>query len=263
MDGEQRRKWQIERECRALVPDREGFASAGLMGHLNEPLLLVATLPCEPLRPFLSFEEPDLAVGILPEALTGLTAQAVSLLRHVTSTSGSLVRFANSGADGSPWTAFVALRRDGGMEVGFGSVVRRRLGQESMLAGVLTYRLFVIVHAIRMLVESQARLVAQVPEYGSEPFEVNIALPRTGGAVLSGFAEGWPMAEHQFEVECACLEQDVHVRMEITKWPSADDDREALIGQLARRVCDAFGIREARFLARHGKYEGRLAPGYG
>lgn len=130
------------------------------------------------------------------------------------------------------------------------------------MAGVLSYHLFVIVHAIRVLVDTLARLLTRMTETGLAPFEVNLALPGAGGAVLDGFADGWPRLEHQLDVDSACLEQDVHVRMETEDWPSGDEEREALIGQLARRVCDAFGIREARFLAIRGQYEGRLSPEY-
>lgn len=262
MNGEQRDRWQSAREARALVPGRDGFASAGLMGQLDEPVLFVTTLPGEPRRPLLAFDDDELINSVLPANSRGLMAPGLSMLHLVTSTSDALVRFANSGAYGSPWRGFIALRRDGGVELGFGSVVRRRFGQESTLAGVMAYRLFVLTHAIRLVVESQARLVARIGDDQLAPYEVNVALPGAGGALLDGFADGWRRAEHDFDLDATCLEENPLVRAEVEQWPMDVDGQEALIVNVARRVCDAFGVREPRFLARRGPHEGRLSPEY-
>jgi hypothetical protein len=113
IDRDQRRVWQEERKRRGLVPGQPHFARLGLMSRLDEVRVLVTTLPPDPLSPTLEIDDTALATFVLTQHFTGLTANSLSVLDRLSSTSSSLVRYSDRSSAGA-WLAFVALRRDGG-----------------------------------------------------------------------------------------------------------------------------------------------------
>jgi hypothetical protein len=171
------------------------------MAHLDQPLLLVTVLPSDPLAQPLDFDDEALAAVVLPQRFTGLTANAVSMLNGVTSASEALTRFAIGGS-GELWRAYVAIRREGAVEVGIGSTARYELRAPGRDVPGVAYRLFVLVHAVRVAVEAQARLLERVDQTAGsafEPFEIDVALPDAQGSLIGGLAEGWEDPQHAFE----------------------------------------------------------------
>src|SRR5947208_7189450 len=140
--SDQQERWARERERRGLVPGNTGFAKDGLMALLDEPRVLVTVMPSTPLRQPLDFD--GALLSLLPRGFSGQTRNAVPVLDRETSTAGSLVRFSTGGNDS--WRTFVAARRDGGTDVGFGSLVRRRLRDEGGQEGIWSYRLYILVN---------------------------------------------------------------------------------------------------------------------
>ena len=262
---EQRDGWRRERERRGLVRDEPEFGSVGRMALLDQPRLFVSILPSDPLAQPLGFSDEALTGFVLTQRFSGLTANGVAALSNVTTTADALVRYSDSGS-GSPWRAFVGLLRDGGIEVGIGSTVRYELDTSGGRPATTAYRLFVLVHALRAAIESQARLLARLDETGFDtarlhPFEINFALPGAQGAVLGGLADGWEEPQYAFSPS-VCLDRDVLVRLELDEWPQARDEQDGLIRAAADRICNAFGTNEPLYLARVGNLAGRLSPDY-
>lgn len=259
---DQRKVWQDERERRGLVPGHSDFGRLGLMTRLDVPCALVTTLPADPLRPGLDFDDSGLGTFVLTQRFTGLTANCLSMLDRLSSTSASLVRYSDDRTPEGRWRSFVGLRRDGGVDVGIGSVARRTHGPDSALAGQSAYMLFVLVQAVRAAVETQTRLADRLKLDPSPPMEVDVALPGAEGAYLGGFADGWALPEHGLDEPRQCLEPDPLVRIEVDEWPDEDHQGE-LVHRLAQRICDSFGVREPRFLVNQGRPgAGRLLPAY-
>jgi len=207
------------------------------------------------------FDDFEFADVVLPQSFKGQTANGVSMLAYVVSTSDSLVRYARGNTVDSDWRAFVGLRCDGGVDVGIGSVARFEFGNEAPLSGVGAYRLSVLVHAVRVAISTQARLCAKLGNDDLSPFEITVAIPDAKGTVLTAFAEGWGRPEHDFEVP-SCLEEDPMGRMEVEAWPIDPGDQEELLFRVASRVCASFDIHEPRFLPRVGGGYGPLSPQY-
>lgn len=249
IDREQRRYWLEERLRRGLAPGVPGFGRSGLMDRLDLPAVHVSSLPADPLRPALDLEDASLPKSVLPDRFSGLTANGVSALQHVAFGSEATVHFARLGSEDAKWRGLVALRQDGGIEVGMGSVTRFKFEAGSPLEGMTAYRLFVLVHAIRVVVESQARLLQQRPEDDLGPFELIVAIPDAGGALLGGFAEGWAGPEYEFEIQ-TCLESDVLLRHEVDPWPKGPHEQEDLVVKVAARVCRSFSVDVNPFLPR-------------
>ncbi len=261
IDRKQREYWQRERDRRGLAPGRPDFGRSGLMARLGEPRLLVTVLPSDPLRPAVEFDDFEFADLVLPQSFKGQTANGVSMLAYVASTSDSLVRYAKPGDQSASWRAFVALRCDGGVEVGMGSGARFEFGNDTPLSGVGAYRLFVLVHAVRVAIATQARLCTKLGSDDLSPFEIVVVVPGAKDTVLTAFAEGWGRPEHDFEVP-SCLEEDLMVRMEVETWPIDPGEQEQLLFRVASRICASFNIHEPRFLPRVGGGYGPLSPQY-
>lgn len=258
---DQQERWARERERRALVPGKTGFAKDGLMAHLDEPGVLVTVMPSTPLRQPVDFDEALLS--LLPRGFSGQTRNAVSAMDSETSTSGALVRFATGGTDS--WRAFVAARRDGGTDVGFGSLVRSRR-DEGGQQGISAYRLFILVNVVRVAIETQCRLLewfrgAALAIEDLQPFELAAAIPAAGGSILIGLADGWERVMPTFAPPPSCLEPDPLIRVQVDHWPQTEEEREELLGRVADRICNAFGSLRRRHLPPWDQ-AGRLAPEY-
>ncbi len=259
--GDQQECWARERERRRLVPGNTGFAKDGLMAHLDEPGVLVTVMPSTPLRQPVDFS--DALLSLLRRGFSGQTRKAVPAMDRETSTAGALVCFATGGTDS--WRAFVAARRDGGTDVGFGSLVRsRRDGGEQQ--GSWAYRLYILVNVVRVAIETQSRLLEWFHSEGLaveelQPFELAVAIPAAGGSILIGLAEGWDRVVDDFEPTPSCLEPDPLIRIQVDHWPQTEEEREDLLGRVADRIGNAFGSVRRRHLPPWDQ-AGRLAPEY-
>jgi len=259
MTIDQQRLWADERASRNLTRGHERFAATGLMQRLDEPRLLVTILPADPAAPTLDLED-DL-LQMVPDRFTGRTANSVGFLGGTAVTDDTVARVAVGGNAGM--RAYAAIRRAGAVEVGIGSTIRYGLGDgNSRRYG---FRLHSIVHAIRVVVESQARLCSysSLAETLRGPFELIAALPETEGAVLGGLADGWEPPHFGLSDDMACLTSDVLVRMQLDKWPGSREDQETTTVRMADRVCNAFGTLQRLFAPPHGDPRaGQLSPDY-
>jgi len=261
LDRQQREHWDQERQRRGLVSGRDDFGRTGLMSRLDEPRILVRTLPADCLHPRIDFDDPGLA-RVLPRSFSGRLAQSASDLGNCTSTSDALVHYASIDPAGGSWRAFVAVQRAGGVDVGIGSPARELHPKGSPFADVTGYKLFALIHAIRVAIETQARLIESVIPDGLGPIEIDVALPDAGGSILTGFAAGWPQPERDYdERACWCHEQDVLVRLEVEEWPPKDET-QALLTRTALRVGNSFGLLDARFADVGGHSPGQISPSY-
>jgi len=161
-------------------------------------------------------------------------------LSEVTTTSNALVRY-SPGGDGR-WRGFAAVRRDGGVEVAIGSSARYQRG-----SGPVVYRLHVLVHVVRVVIETQSRLLDRLAGNGSgdlvaPPFELVVAVAGAQAALLGSLNDGWAEPDQAFDPPQA-LEQNLLVRVQVQQWPQDDDAREQLLSRATDRLCEAFGHR--------------------
>jgi hypothetical protein len=149
------------------------------------------------------------------------------------------------------WSRYLALHRNGGLEVGFG-------------------RDGTFVHRDRryfLLATLVGRSWAAFARYGDvamrfdlvSPFEITLALPDTAGAGLGRFAEGWAEPGQGFERD-ECHEPNVLIRRELMNWPENADGARALAFGFGAQIEDAFGVQQRRFLAYRGEHEGKFDP---
>jgi hypothetical protein len=109
-----------------------------------------------------------------------------------------------------------------------GSAAGRTYPKDSPLADRLCFRLFVLVHAVRAAIVTQALVCDRVTDLG--PFELIVAVHMPEGAILNGFAPGWERAEYAFEVTTALQAHPV-IREEVEPWPVDAEGQHDLLGE--------------------------------
>ena len=150
------------------------------------------------------------------------------------------VRFSSPGSE---WRRYLAVRRDGGVELGSADARLSRdlsvlplLGTLASVWGALTVQ---ALAAERYSVEG--------------PWEVRLVLLNTLGSHLSNVAEGWSAAYDPMWDRPGCPDASVVIRREIDAWT---DDLGGLVFEIGANMEDAWGIEARRYLNRRGDREG-------
>lgn len=254
LDSRQHDTWASERACRHLDTDNANFACSGLAARLDDFGVVVTVLPAEPRST--EIDLPDVEERI-PDRFRGRTANGVSMLHRTVPSADAL---AKASVMDTGWRGYAAIHRNGGAETGIGSPTRYR-NESSELT---TYRLHVLVHAVRITVETQANVFADPAAVPADigPFEILVAVPDTGGSVLGGRADGWEPPGHVFG-ETPCPDNNVLVRVHVDTWPAGPEDQTELVVRLGDRICNAFGHTQRLFAPPNGRPNaGVLDPTY-
>ena len=261
ISSEQQERWLRNRAQLSLDPATPDFCSSDQFALLDGRGLAVVVLPADVFAQPVDFDD---LLGILPDRFLGLTANAVSMLSGLTTTSSALFRFALG--EQSRWAAFVGLDRCGGVSGGIGAVSRHRIS-EGKHEGTDVLCLFMLARIIRVVIETQARVLAwarrQVPAVDiGGPFEINVAIPAAAQLVLGGLNEGWEEPEHALDTPPRALENNALVRLQVDEWPTGEDELRHLLWRALDRACEAFGDRQQRFRARLGPGAGTMSQRY-
>jgi hypothetical protein len=221
------------------------FALGGLGQHVGELDVRMLVLPADP---------EAAAVGLDAEALEWLKVDRPapyggrvrwgSLDRAV---SDGLVRFDQFREDGG-WDRCLVLHRHGGLELAFGRIAHR--GKDQAI-----FPLRDIVGLAWSLLAMQLNVERR---WSCDfPCELTVALRKTAGATLGGFAEGWR------EPHLAMWPGDLRVAIEdhvLLQWELERIEPEVTAMDVGDRVEQAFGSTHRRHLAHRGEYEGKFDP---
>lgn len=163
-------------------------------------------------------------------------------------TAGGACLYDYDNSSTGPWNQYLCVRGDGGLDVGLGAQVFREWDD---------VKCFFLSAAVGRLWSALA-VHAELSAKGFGPCEVTLALVDTEGSVLGGLAEGWaePFAGFRHEAR-RCPEPNVLLRIELGKWPVAEDARE-LAFTLGALIENAWGYAIRRFIARTGPFEGKF-----
>jgi hypothetical protein len=239
-----------------LTPGEPGFGAGGLAAMLRTPGIQVIVLPADVLATDIDFGD-ELLGEVLPQRFDGATANVVSLLPALRRSDGAAYRYS---ADSSNRVrAYVALRRNGGIEAGIAGGAAHYQPRDG---GPRIYRLFVLVHLARQALAAQSRLVAQ--SASRQPYQIVMAVPGGGAALLGGYAEGWEQPEHMFDDEAPTAEaNDPLIELEVDEWPPDDAGQDELLERFCERISDAFNDGQRRFRAApNTEGAGTIKPSY-
>jgi len=161
-------------------------------------------------------------------------------------TNGALVLYDQYRAD-EGWTKYLALHRHGGIEIG--------VGRYAFNIGEI--RIFPLRSLVGLAWTAAALHAEVVDRWRLEgPFEITVALRRTSGATMGGFAEGWMEPQNGFGEFATCLDEHLLLRHEA----DAMVELKSFALGLGVRIEQAFGTVHRRHIAHRGEYEGRFDP---
>jgi hypothetical protein len=260
---EQQERWQARARLR-FDPADEAFWTGGLFDCLDGPGVAVIVLPADCLAQPVDFGD-DLPGIILPDRFSGLTANGVSSLYAQTTTSSAVIRYAPGDGDGAgrTWRAFVALDRNGGAQAGIGGVARYPAGDGRHAGSAPALHLFMLAHLIRVVVETQAKVLDWAANQHSEtrvdgPFELVVVVPFAFGMALGGLNDGW-QEPHVGSDPPRSREKHVVVRLQFEAWPY---DLRSLMFRALDRACEGFGNRRKPYLSVRAPDEGIMSGRY-
>lgn len=150
------------------------------------------------------------------------------------------------------FTRFVALRRDGGLEMALGSEGVYSLNRQRE---TLVFRLTLVVGRVWAALELYHEVIQHFSLKG--PWEICLAIPNTAGSMLGGLGEGWAEPAEYYGDLPPCDEPGLLLRREISQFPDAEGI-QALAFSFGAQLEDAWGRKERRFLARHGEFAGQF-----
>jgi hypothetical protein len=251
-DQELRRaRWRrVRAGCHLLGTDDAAFARGGLAQRLDRPAA----------RMLLLTDDPELASPAVDEDQLRRLAEAAEEWGAAhrigslwgsgkTATFDGACLFGSGGSSAAPWSHYLCLRRDGGLDVGLGSEVVWTQDD------VTEFHLRAIVGRLWRALELHAELLQ--PQEGGRG-EVVLALLGVGDGVLGGFAEGWREPFSGFRNEAPrCREDNILYRVELPEPPAGDSARD-LAYQLGSLVENAWGSVSRRFLVRGGQGDGEF-----
>jgi len=143
---------------------------------------------------------------------------------------------------------YAALRHDAGLDVGLG---REGGWRNEQSAG---FRLLTIVGRLWGACHLYGRLQERLEADG--PWELSLALRRSGKAVLGGFGEGWAEPGQGFSATSICAEPNLLLRRELHSL--ADGWAKSTAFSFGAQVEDAFGSKFRRFKAYRGEFTGEF-----
>ena len=246
-----RERWRgVRRPLGLIDPEAEGFGILGLAKHVESPAARLLVLPGDPESSDIEFDEafwtwwnaehPDPATG--GSVRWGATTRPCSF---------AALRYDEG--PGSTWRHYVALHRNGALDV--------TLGHEAAFeSGSPPRRVFRLTQVV-------ARVWAALSLYGlaigryapAGPYEVSFALLGTRAGILAGFGREWAEPSGVFGEFGRCLESNLWMRREVSAWPDEAGVRK-LAFSLGGCVEDGWGVRERRFLFRQGPQAGEFDP---
>lgn len=243
----QRARWERHRTELKLTRDSGEDVGRGGLGRLVRDLdVRLTVLPADPMADAVSFDKSLLEWLKQPQA-SPFDSGPFDWGSQTRSTTDAAVR-CSPRDDG--WDRYVAVRRHGGIEFALNGAAGGAGDDDRPRVFYLGY----IVAAAWCALELQENLLKQHEVDG--PFEVVIALLRTGGSVLGHLAEGWREPSDLGHSPPRCLDENVFLRLERDSLGPAKDTAM----ELACRIGAAWGTSDRRHLGTRGPFEGEFDP---
>ena len=231
---------------------REDFLLGGLSNRLADSTARLLLLPEDPDREVVSFD-PEFWERLtdLRTIQLGDSGSARFGDREIpTAYAAALVDW-YGGAEG--WNHYLAVHRNGAVEVGFGSR-GGRTGHEPNGDPVRGFFLVSIVTYTWAALE----LARQLGVVDDGRWLLALGLRQTRGALLAGLGEGWAEPGNYRNSVGGCSDNDLLWHIELDTLPGDSADAEQVAFTLGDRLEDAWGVRQRRYLDHRGDTKGRL-----
>lgn len=239
-----RERWRLTRRRMGQSPDT-GERSLGLARRAEDLSARLLILPGDPFSTNLSFDDEfwEWWAEHPPAPFRGHV--------HWTNTEPTLEAAVRYKGGLEKWTRYLALHRNGGVEIGF---------DPAWLHGEGT-RFFGLVHTVGLVwigASMQAESAARFDLAG--PWELTLILYDTKNAYLVGFGQGWAEPDQLGYDVRAQQELHIMIRREMDCFPESENDIRDLAFDIGGRIGNAWGVTQRRFLDRVGDTEGQFNP---
>ena len=244
-----RARWRRHLRAEALdTIQRDDFALRGLATRVKHLMFRALLLPYDPDLERREFEEiasrldnhRNVFVGNGSVFFGGSTVPTTHALALVTQSRNDM-----------SWERFVAVQRNGAVELGLGDGFRESDGEDAPRFVEL-----VTVVSFTWAMLELARHVGAAS--GTQPFLLAVALPDTAGALLANLAGGYHEPGTYYNRVRACPDDQLLWNIELERPPADADESNAVALRVASRMTNAWGTSQTLHLDREGDSEGQL-----
>ncbi|MYG89570.1 MAG: hypothetical protein F4190_13760 [Acidimicrobiales bacterium] len=155
--------------------------------------------------------------------------------------------------DDMPWQRYVAIHRNGAVELGLGGQYRPRT--DSNEVSIKLVRLVTATSFTWATLELARRIG---PEVNDLPHQLTVALPDTAGALLSNLATGYEEPGSRYNRMPGCPDDHLLWHIELERLPADSDEANAVALSVASRITNAWGTSQTFYLDRDGDAAGQL-----
>lgn len=211
-----RARWRRAREAVGLAGDveRGDFGIGGLARRLDAPSVRLLILPADPEKVVVEFEK-ELVEWWKSVSPDSTQPQALAWATRLALTADAAVR--HDGREQEGWGRFIALDRQGGLEIGLGIDGARETSNK-----VRDFLLVSIVGRIWSGLDAYRSIIDRCGVQG--PWELSIALIGTSNSVMGNVASGWD--NHFSDESNRCPDRGALHRRELDAWPDEDGCRD-------------------------------------
>lgn len=241
----QRERWRrVRRRLSLLDPGPEEFATDGLAIPVSQPRMRLLILPGDIDDEFIEFDEEFWKWWREPWVHPA-TGRPTTWRNQRPSAASALL---GAGPD-EGWESYLALYRNGGLELVLGREVTYELSEAPV------FRLVEIVGRVWGTLDRYREVVRHLEPEG--PWEISLALRGTVGSLLGGVAEGWEEPGGLLR-GFVCREPGLLKTRELWEsWPDTEGVRQ-LGFSFGAWVEDSWGSAYRRFLVAGGERAGQF-----
>lgn len=244
-----RARWRRHLTTEALdTAQRDDFARRGLATRVQHLVFRALLLPYDPDLERSEFAE--IASGLDSHRNMALGNGNIYLGSRVVLTAHAAALATQSG-NGTAWERFVAVHRNGAVELGIGDRLRELDGEEAPRFVEL-----VTVVSFTWAMLELARHVGAAS--GAQPLLLAVALPDTAGALLANLAVGYREPGTYYNRMQGCPDDHLLWHIELERPPSDADESNAVALRVASRMTNAWGTSQTLHLDQEGDSEGQL-----
>lgn len=244
-----RARWRRYLRTEALdTAERDDFARHGLANRVRDLAFRLLLLPYDPDQEVLDVEAAS--EHLENHKRMDLGNSTIGFGTKVTPSAYATALIDRQGPN-EPWDRFVALYRNGAVELCLGDRGRQFAGE----ASTKSVQLIALASFSWATLELARGIDADI-RY--QPCLLTVALPNTTGAILNNLANGYREPDSRYDDARRCLEDHLLWHIELDRLPATKDETEALALNIAARIVRAWGVTTAWYLDQDGQFAGKL-----
>lgn len=244
-----RARWRRHLRAHALdTADRDDFAQRGLANRVRDLAFRLLILPYDP---DIEQYETDEAVSYLKDHQNmEIGNSTIHFGTWVTPSAHATALVARPGDD-APWERFVAVHRNGAVELGLSDRTRRYAKDSDtkhvqlIAAASFSWATLELARDINPEANDQLHLLA-------------VALPDAAGALLNNLAAGYLEPGSDYNQIRGCPDHHLLWHIELDRLPTDLDGTHALALNIASRLVEAWGVTSTLHLDREGSFTDQL-----